>query len=86
MKGLASCVSYAFSCLRKEDLVLKHEQSEVLEFVFRGKDVFVWFTPGFGKSICYQALPYMFDHKLGRSIIGCKSVEGEATSAVRVSS
>ena len=29
---------------------------------------------GFGKSICYQALPYMFDHKLGRSNVGCKSV------------
>ena len=73
-KDFASYFSYALSCLRKEDLVLKHEQSEVLEFVFRGKDVFVWFPTGFGKSICYQALPYMFDHKLGRSNVDCKSV------------
>ena len=64
-KDFASCFSYALSCLRKEDLVLKHEQSEALEFVFRGKDVFVWFPTGFGKSICYQALPYMFDRKQG---------------------
>ena len=73
-KDFASCFSYALSCLRKEDLVLKHEQSEALEFVFRGKDVFVWFPAGFGKSICYQALPYMFDHKLGISNVDCKSV------------
>ena len=72
-KDFASCFSYALSCLRKEDLVLKHEQSEAPEFVFRGKDVFVWFPTGFGKSICYQALPYMFDHKLGRSNVDCKS-------------
>ena len=73
-KDFASCFSYALICLRKENLVLKHEQSEALEFVFRGKDVFVWFPTGFGKSICYQALPYMFDHKLGRSNVDCKSV------------
>ena len=66
-KDFASCVSYALSCLKKEDLVLKPEQSAALEFVFKGKDVFIWFPTGFGKSICYQALPFMFDHKLGRN-------------------
>ena len=81
-KDFASCFSYALSCLRKEDLVLKHEQSEAPEFVFRGKDVFVWFPTGFGKSICYQALPYMFDHKLGRSNVDCKSVVLEVSPLV----
>ena len=66
-KDFAACVSYALSCLKKEDLVLKPEQSAALEFIFQGKDVFVWFPTGFGKSVCYQALPFMFDHKLGRS-------------------
>ena len=64
-KGLASCISYALSRL-KEELVLKSEQSETLELIFQGKDVFVWFTTGYGKSVCYQALLFMFDHKLGR--------------------
>ena len=64
-KDFASCVSYALSRL-KEDLVLKPEQSETLELIFQGRDVFVWFPTGYGKSVCYQALPFMFDHKLGR--------------------
>ena len=28
--------------------------------------VFVWFPTGFGKSICYTTLPFVFDYKLGR--------------------
>lgn len=31
-----------------------------MQAVYGGKDVF-----GFGKSVCYQALPFLFDHKLG---------------------
>ena len=69
-KDFAACVSYALTCLKKEDLVLKPEQSEALEFIFQGKDVFVWFPTGYGKSVCYQALPFMFDRKLGRCISG----------------
>jgi superfamily II DNA helicase RecQ len=64
-KDFAACVSYALFCLKKQDLVLKPEQLAALEFIFQGKDVFVWFPTGFG--VCYQALPFMFDHKLGRS-------------------
>ena len=67
-KDFASCVSYALSRLKKEDLVLKPEQSAVLELIFQGKDVFVWFPTGYGKLVCYQALPFMFDRKLGRSV------------------
>ena len=64
------CVSYALLRLKKEDLVLKPKQSAVLELIFQGKDVYVWFPTGYGigKSVCYQALPFMFDHKLGRSV------------------
>ena len=34
--------------------------------VYENKDVFVWLPTGYGKSICFHVLPYVFDFKLGR--------------------
>ena len=44
---------------------LKPEQKECIKFIFDGKDVFVCLPTGFGKSICYEVLPFMFDKNLG---------------------
>ena len=64
---LTPCLFYSLSCLKKEGLKLKKEQVEAISLVSSGKDVFLWLPTGFGKSICYQSLPFVFDHKLGKT-------------------
>ena len=60
-------VSYALSCLKWSSLVLKSGQEAAIRDVYDGNDVFVWLPTGYGKSICYQVLPYLFDSKLHRT-------------------
>ena len=58
-------VRYALSQLGKPDLKLKDEQQQAIASVYSGQDVIVFLPTGFGKSICFQVLPFLFDHKLG---------------------
>ena len=60
-------VAYALQRLDCESLQLKEEQETSLRAMYSGKDTLVWLPTGFGKSICYTALPFLFDYKLGRS-------------------
>ena len=46
-------------------VVLRQKQLEVLQGVYGGHNVFALFPTGYGKSLCYQLFPYMFDVKLG---------------------
>ena len=48
-------------------LELKSQQKQAIVAVYEGKDVFVFLPTGFGKSVCFQVLPFLFDHKLGLS-------------------
>ena len=43
---------------------LKPEQRMAIEAVYDRSDVFVWLPTGFGKSLCFQTLPFVMDHKL----------------------
>ena len=63
MSEFSATVAYVLSCLRQEHLVLKDKQLEVLRELYRGNDVFAWFPSGYGKSVCYQLLPFLFNHK-----------------------
>ena len=53
-------LAYALSCVKQEVLSLKDQQVEAVKRLSEGKDVFVWFPAGYGKSICYQLLPFVF--------------------------
>lgn len=56
---------YAHSSLKMSHLSLKPEQRSSMEAIYDGRDVFVWLPTGYGKSLCYQALPFLMDSKLG---------------------
>ena len=45
---------------------LKERQAEAVKYIYEGQDVFLWLRTGYGKSICYQLLPFLFDYKLAR--------------------
>ena len=58
-------LSYALTKLGSPEMSLKKEQRLAIQAVYGGRDVFVWLPTGFGKSVCFQALPFVFDYKLG---------------------
>ena len=39
---------------------LTPEQKACVNSTYEGKDVFLWLPTGFGKSICYEVLPFVF--------------------------
>ena len=69
----SAALSYALSSVQQEHLTLKDKQVEAVELLYQGHDVFLWVPTGYGKSICYQVLPFLFDYKLGRT--GCPPCE-----------
>ena len=46
--------------------MLKSEQVEAIRYMYEGSDVFVFLPTGFGKSICFEVLPFLFDYKHGK--------------------
>ena len=74
---LQDATTYSLSALASSHLTLKEEQLLSMKVVYKGKDVFVQLPMGFGKSLYYQILPFIFDYRLG--LIG-----SEKSSAVLV--
>ena len=60
-------LSYALHRLGTPDTKLELEQEASISVVCKGRDdrdVFVWLPTGFGKSVFYEALPFMMDCKV----------------------
>ena len=57
-------IHYALERFVSTHLGLKEEQLKATRAVYEGKNVFVWLPTGFGKSLCYQAIPFVMDYKL----------------------
>jgi len=51
---------FAVSKIGKEGIVLKPEQLQAVQHIYEGRDVFLWLPTGFGKSICYEVLLFLF--------------------------
>ena len=56
-------LKFALCCIGKGDFTLKTEQLDAIKCIHDGKDVFLWLPTGFGKSICYETLPFVFNYK-----------------------
>ena len=69
-------LKFALCCIGKGDFTLKAEQLDAIKCIYDGKDVFLWLPAGFGKSICYETLPFVFNskHSDGRTGGGCSVV------------
>ena len=63
--AFSKALSHALQMLGTPDLYLKKQQAMAVRAVYDGRDVFVWLPTGFGKSVCFQTLPFVFDFKLG---------------------
>ena len=61
-----ACIQVALEQVGCSSLVLKPEQVECINNISKGKDVFLWLPTCFGKSLCYELLPFVFDYRYGK--------------------
>ena len=59
-------ITYTLERVGCPAIALKMEQRDCINHLYEGKDVFLWLPTGFGKSLCYEVLPFVMDDKLGR--------------------
>lgn len=59
----SDAVTFSLSQLGLPGVTLKEEQLSSIKAAYDGRDVFVCLPTGYGKSLCYQTLPFVMDHK-----------------------
>ena len=63
--SLQDAVQYALLRLGLEGFCLTKERFLSIKSIYEGNNTFIWLPTGYGKSLCYQALPFVMDHKRG---------------------
>ena len=61
----AKALSFLLNQLSLAHLSLKKEQHLAMKAIYKRRDVFVWLSTGYRKSLCYQSIPFVMDYKLG---------------------
>ena len=75
-KDFDKALKFAVCCIGKGDFTLKAEHLDAIKYIYDEKDVFLWLPTGFGKSICYETLPFVsnYKHSDGGTGGGCSVV------------
>ena len=64
----SDALAYTLVQLSPSDVSVKDEQRSAIRAVYEGRDVFVCLPTGsYGKSLCYQTLPFVMDFKNNRN-------------------
>ena len=56
-------LAYALAQLSLSHTSVKDEQRSAIRAIYEGRDLFVCLPTGYGKSLCYQTLPFVMDFK-----------------------
>ena len=56
------CTAVRFAMDQLGVSTLKDKQKEAIHNFVRGRDCFVILPMGYGKTLCYALLPFVFDH------------------------
>ena len=69
MEPLERPIAYALRRVGYPSMTLKPEQKDCVQCIYEGKDVFVWLPTGFGKTVCFDVLPFMFEGRVGSLVV-----------------
>ncbi len=61
--AFSAALAFSLDQLGLSHVSLKDEQCSAIKAVYWGQDVFVCLPTGYGKSLCYQTLPFVMDYK-----------------------